>query len=147
MSDKNEYTGGIGAALSTMRARETVERILICSNHRDEIEVPLIWTFMNPGCEYWCPFCGFAGGMLGSGDRVEETPELKARLQAYQKFSEEYRHASACRVASQVKHNDEWIDPDDLPDEIKKKNAQVIADWKYRVVLEGTKTASPEETP
>jgi len=124
----------IGAALESLSGANK-ETIIICSDHQGEIEVPLIWTFMNPGCEYWCPYCGFSGGMLGSGSCVPETSELKGRLQDYENFSQEYRHARACQVASQVKHNDEWIDPKDLPTDVKAKHAQVIADWKYGVVL------------
>ena len=38
----------------------------ICDRH-DEYEVPLIWTFAFSGCEYWCPYCGNKGGMMGTG--------------------------------------------------------------------------------
>ena len=48
----------------------------ICSNHRD-YEVPLIYTFAWNYNEYWCPYCGCHEGMMGAGEEVEETEELK----------------------------------------------------------------------
>ena len=56
-----------------------MKEIKICENH-PEFEVPLIWTFAFNGAEYWCPYCGQNSGMLGAGEDVEETPELKERL-------------------------------------------------------------------
>lgn len=49
-------------------------KIRICDNHTKR--VPLIWTFKFLGAEYWCPYCGFEGGMLGSGRVVNATQRL-----------------------------------------------------------------------
>ena len=50
--------------------------IKVCSN----CEIPLIWTFHFPGAEYFCINCGYLSGMLGAGENVDETPELKNQL-------------------------------------------------------------------
>lgn len=59
-----------------MKQKETIK---ICSNHVHR--VPLIWTFKFYGCEYWCPYCGYTGGMFGSGKNV---PITKALLESYE---------------------------------------------------------------
>lgn len=51
-----------------------MEEIMVCNN----CDEPLIWTFAFSGCEYYCVSCGYAGGMFGTGHRVEATPELIA---------------------------------------------------------------------
>ena len=59
------------------------KEIKICSNHTEQI--PLIWTFAFPGAEYWCPYCGFTGGMFGSGENVPETPALLQKAKEWKK--------------------------------------------------------------
>ena len=51
------------------------KEITICSN----CETPLIFTFCFAGAEYYCMGCGNTSGMLGGGDRVKLTPELRAK--------------------------------------------------------------------
>ena len=48
------------------------KEIMVCNTH----ETPLIWTFAFPGAEYFCMSGNHAGGMLGTGHKVEATPEL-----------------------------------------------------------------------
>lgn len=40
---------------------------------------PLLWTFFVDGAEYYCLNCGRSTGMLGGGNDVPITPELRAR--------------------------------------------------------------------
>lgn len=40
-------------------------------------KIPLIWTFMWAYNEYFCINCNGHWGMMGAGDHVELTPELK----------------------------------------------------------------------
>lgn len=40
---------------------------------------PLVFTFAFAYSEYYCMGCGGTTGMMGGGERVEATPELKAR--------------------------------------------------------------------
>lgn len=63
--------------------------IKICSNH-NYYQVPMIWTFVFPGAEYWCPFCGATEGMFGAGQDVANTPELQTRLEKYKDKSALY---------------------------------------------------------
>lgn len=46
--------------------------ITVCNTH----ETPLIWTFKFPGAEWFCMAGNHAGGMLGTGHKVEATPQL-----------------------------------------------------------------------
>jgi hypothetical protein len=55
-----------------------IDQVLICSNHREEYPVPLIWTYKFRGAEQWCPFCGQAVDLF-SGCLVDPTPELAER--------------------------------------------------------------------
>lgn len=52
----------------------STETIKICSCH--EKQVPLLWTFKFNGAEFWCPACGYIGGMFGAGINVPVTNEL-----------------------------------------------------------------------
>jgi hypothetical protein len=65
--------------------------IVICENH--DYQVPLIWTFAFIGAEYWCPYCGYVGGMLGAGKRVPKTVELVGRREIYSEYYKDYLHA------------------------------------------------------
>ena len=67
--------------------------IKICGNHED-YPVPLIWTFAFNGSEYWCPYCGFNGGMFGTGKNVESTKGLKNRLELFEAFVESSKNRS-----------------------------------------------------
>ena len=48
------------------------KEIMVCNEH----ETPLIWTFAFAYAEYFCMAGNHAGGMLGTGHKVEATPEL-----------------------------------------------------------------------
>lgn len=49
------------------------KEITVCRDCR----IPLIWTFTWAYNEWFCINCGGHWGMLGAGDHVELTPELK----------------------------------------------------------------------
>lgn len=49
------------------------QEIKVC----DDCRIPLIWTFKWRGFEYYCINCGGHWGMLGAGENVGLTPELK----------------------------------------------------------------------
>ena len=111
-----------------------MKEIKICENH-PEFEVPLIWTFAFNGAEYWCPYCGQNSGMLGAGEDIEETPELKERLKIYKKYSKKFLHANAILVCAETKYKGEWIKPKDLPRKEIDRLAKIREDWKYEVKL------------
>jgi hypothetical protein len=46
---------------------------------------PLLWTFLYNGAEYFCLNCGYMAGMLGAGENVEATTELKADRKVVEK--------------------------------------------------------------
>jgi hypothetical protein len=102
----------------------------ICSNH-SEYPVPLIFTFAFRGCEWWCPFCGNRGGFLGTGDNAEETPELTARLEAYEKKADEFLRAFGRQNCVETKHEGKWVKPGDLPEDVKRKDAELRESWVY----------------
>ncbi len=58
--------------------RNLAKEIMVC----ERCENPLIWTFAFIGCEWYCPSCGNAGGMLGFGKAVKLTPARKKKLRS-----------------------------------------------------------------
>lgn len=110
----------------------------ICDNH-PEYKVPLIWTFAFRSCEYWCPFCGFTGGMMGSGHHVGTTYELKRRYVAYKKFSNDFLHATGVQVCVSTEWEGKQIPPDELPDHEHQRLQKIRDEWKYGVEIESVK--------
>lgn len=109
------------------------DTVKICSNH-EERPTPLVWTFAFRGAEYWCPYCGRTEGMLGAGESVPATPELIATGKADRTPEmRDYLFGLSYRSASQVNFNGKWISPNELPEEEKKRLAQVVANWKYPI--------------
>lgn len=107
--------------------------IKICSQHR-HYQVPLIWTFAFIGAEYWCPHCGCTGGMLGAGENSPMTPELLALQQTFTRLSKPYLKGLAFTGrsgAEAVKHNGEWVKPEDLPAETRAAHEAAVAAWQY----------------
>ena len=92
----------------------------ICSSHRD-YEVPLICTFSWPYNEFWCPYCNKHEGMMGAGEDVEETEELKKRLELYKEATKEYRHAMGVKVCVSTLWDGVQTKPEDLPEEEKER--------------------------
>ena len=88
----------------------------ICSNHRD-YEVPLIYTYAWNYNEYWCSYCGCHEGMMGAGENVEDTPELKKRGELYKKATKEYLNARCTLICSETKWKGKRIKPSELPEE------------------------------
>ena len=104
----------------------------ICSNHRD-YQVPLIYTFAFPREEYWCPYCGLLGGFLGTGDNVEETPELVERLKIYHEKAMDFLTTQGRTYAVGTEHNGVQIHPYDLPEEVKRRDAELRESWEYGI--------------
>ncbi len=92
----------------------------ICSSH-GEYQVPLIYTFSWSYYEFWCPFCDKHEGMMGAGEEVEETEELKKRSQLYEKATEKYRHAMGVLVCSSTEWEGVQTKPEDLPEKEKER--------------------------
>ena len=117
----------------------------ICSYHQD-YETPLIWTYAFRGAEYWCPYCGFSGGMLGSGDAIEETEELKKRLEIYEKLSEDYLHAHGTTYCIETMWKGERVKLGDLPEEEKQRLAKIREEgWKLNIKAEDLNKIEREE--
>lgn len=57
---------------------DPAKELLVC----ERCENPLLWTFAFPGCEWYCPSCGAASGMLGFGKKVKLTPARKKKLRS-----------------------------------------------------------------
>lgn len=105
--------------------------IKVCEQHQERV-TPLIWTFVFPGAEYWCPWCGYPSGMLGAGKSVPPTPELKQRALEDEEVSKDYLRAVGTHAAIEVKFKDKWVKPGDLPQDEQDQQAAAIAAWKYR---------------
>jgi len=105
--------------------------IKICKNHQEEQKTPLIWTFAFNGSEYWCPYCGFQGGMLGSGDNVVRTKELEDRLETSQTKSKDFLRATSTAACDSLLYEGKRITPEELPDQIKEQNKRIIDRWVY----------------
>jgi len=52
-----------------------IKQITVCTR----CKIPLIWTFLWSYKEFYCINCGGHWGMMGAGDYVKLTPELKAQ--------------------------------------------------------------------
>jgi len=108
-----------------------MKEIKICESHQ-YYKVPLIWTFAFIGAEYWCPFCGYSGGMLGAGRDVPSTKHLVRKLEKYKKLSRLYLRAVASQCASRVKYGGVWYDRYELPERAIKRLEKIRSQWKYR---------------
>lgn len=94
----------------------------ICSMHT--YHVPLIWTFAFRGAEWWCPYCGYTGGMLGAGRNVKITRKLTDRLEKYKEMSKEYLHAKKML---------DYFEAPYFPE--KKKLEKIVGEYKYHKKL------------
>ncbi len=122
-----------------------------CLNHVDRdllkqeainrnYEVPLIYTFSWNYYEYWCPYCDTHEGMMGAGENVEETKELKKRLKLFEEVTKDYIHAMGVLGCFSTKWKEEQIKPEDLPKE-EKDRLQTIRDkgWELNKKVEDLK--------
>jgi hypothetical protein len=112
--------------------------IKICNDYsHEDYQVPLIWTFAFSGAEYWYPYCGFTGGMLGSGEDAPTSKLLEDRQAAYKKVSQNYLIANGRKIAVATKHEGKtYRPPSTLPDEVKKQDQEYIDNWKYGQKIE-----------
>ena len=108
-----------------------IEEIKICSCHEEQ--VPLIWTFAFNGSEYWCPACGFNGGMFGSGQRVELTKELKKSAKKWEKKAEEFLDAKSTLVCYSKEINGVEVMRKDIPKEEMDRCEKIVNEWKYEI--------------
>ena len=108
----------------------------ICSSHR-EYEVPLIWTFSWAYNEYWCPYCDKHEGMMGAGEEVPETEELKNRLELFKKATADYRNSRGTLICEKTKWKGEYIHPTNLPKEETERLKKIVdAGWKSNIKIE-----------
>ncbi len=105
------------------------DTIKICTRH--DKQVPLLWTMVFVGAEYWCPYCGANEGMLGAGENIPSTPELEQAHKDWKESTEEYLDANATFVCSSMEWEGETISPNDLPESEKERCRKVIEDWVY----------------
>ena len=106
-----------------------MDEIRVCNRHK--IVVPLIGTFAFPGAEWWCPYCGLIGGLLGTGKLIDRTPELEVKKKMWMDKSKEYLTARSRLVCSSLEWEGKRITPDQLPKKEIDRCNKVIKDWKY----------------
>lgn len=109
-----------------------MKTIKICRRHQDR-PTPLIWTFAFDGAEYWCPACGCNEGMMGAGEDVEETPELKQSLKDWKKKTKKFLEARSTLVCHRLKYKGEYIKPSELPKKVLDKKRKIVNDFKYEI--------------
>lgn len=107
------------------------KEIRICTRHDEE--VPLIWTFAFNGSEYWCPACGFNGGMFGSGKKVELTPELKKSAKIWEKKAKEFLNAKSMLVCYSMQIDGVEVMRKDIPKELMEKSRKIVESWEYQI--------------
>ncbi len=107
------------------------KEIRICTCHDEE--VPLIWTFAFNGSEYWCPACGFNGGMFGSGTKVELTKELKKSAKEWEKKAEIFLDAKSTLVCHSKEFEGKDVLRKDLPKEEIERCQKIVSEWKYEI--------------
>ena len=105
------------------------EEMKICTGHKGR-KTPLIWTFVFPGAEYWCPYCGYRGGMFGAGDNVPVTEELKERAKHDEELARPYLQAIGWRSCSYMEFEGKTIKPDELPQTEKDRYLKTLAEWR-----------------
>lgn len=105
------------------------ETIKICENH--DYEVPLIYTFAFIGAEYWCPYCGYTGGMFGSGKDVKVTEKLMGRLYLYKQHSKAMLDATGGLICCARKLNGGKIKPENYPENMRKELVEMAKNWEY----------------
>lgn len=108
-----------------------MKQIRVCEDHQEEKTMPLISTMAFNGAEYWCPYCGYTGGMLGAGERVDETEELLATKAEYKEKSKDFLQAKSRQVCVSLLWEGERISPKDLPESEKEKDRETISSWIY----------------
>ena len=108
----------------------------ICSDHQD-YQVPLIYTYAWNGFEYWCPFCGKHEGMLGAGKDVEDTEELKNRIELYNIATLEFLSARCTLICAETMWRGERIKPIELPEEEIARLKKLCETWELNKKVEG----------
>lgn len=109
------------------------QTILICDNHYEDYQVPLIYTFAFIGAEYWCPFCGYVGGMFGSVKRVPVTEKLIGRRSIYKEYAKAMLSACGSLVCCGMELNKGMIEPKDYPEEMEKELDEMAGSWVYKI--------------
>lgn len=105
--------------------------IKICECHTG-YHVPLIQTLAFRGAEYWCPYCGFTGGIFGSGMAITTNKILQERLKKYKEISENYLTARGREYAVATTHDGKiYRPPSALPDKVKALDEEYKKNWKY----------------
>lgn len=107
------------------------EQIRICTRHDEQ--VPLIWTFAFNGSEYWCPACGFNGGMFGSGKKVDKTPELEKSAEEWEKIADEYLDARGTLNCYSKEIDGKEVLFKDIPKEEMDRCQKIVSEWKYKI--------------
>lgn len=101
----------------------------ICDRH--ENQVPLLFTMAFPGSEYWCPYCGGNWGMLGAGQNVPVTMQLKREKVKWRFKTREYLSAVGTQNCSSLKFEGKTISPHELPKSEKDRLQNIIDEWEY----------------
>lgn len=106
-----------------------LDTIKICDNPVHQRQIPLVSTFAFPGCELWCPCCGMAGGILGTGLSVPDTPDLAERLDELERRSYSFLSARGKLVADRIAVDGVMLHRTEVPDHVYQEARAVVDAW------------------
>lgn len=114
-----------------------MKKISVCPNHQDTRLTPLLYTFVFPGAEYWCSWCGYKCGMF-SNTTVPVTDDLELIAETDRESAQEYLRSRGVLTASKIRLDDDtWVKPANAPPEFLERMKKVRESWVYPVNKSG----------
>lgn len=109
-----------------------VQKIAVCSYHKDRELTPLIWTFAFPYKEWRCPACGRTYGMMGTDDAIK-TLTLAKRHRRYIENTKWFIRSVSTLNCSAMMIKGKKVNRDDIPDSMIKYHTKRKEKYKYKI--------------
>ena len=115
-----------------------ITKVVVCNSedhvHQNKLPagftVPMMATYVFPGAEYWCPYCGHTTGTM-SAKTVPATIKLLMVKDAYTELSKEFLKAKGYQVCKTFLFEGERIKPDQLPIKEVHRLQEIVKRWIY----------------